>query len=342
MSGDCGKPLFDEAALIAYLDAKLPGFGGDVVISQFEGGQSNPTFRLDAPAASYVLRKKPSGTLISGAHAIEREYRLMSALSGKVPVPRMLLLCEDAAVIGQSFYLMEHIAGRIFPDARMLAAPLAERRDLSLDLVAALGRLHKVDYRAAGLVDFGRPEGYIKRQIARWSQQYAAARFEDNADMDQLIPWLDANLPDDEQVAIVHGDYRSHNVIYNADSPNIVAILDWELATIGHPIADLAYCMLPYHMPTDDAKGFGANTPEALGIPTEEEMLAAYCLETDRSEVAHWRFYLVFALFRSAAIRAGVYRRALDGTAANPTALAMNDRYRSAAARGWQLAQSRS
>ena len=328
---------FDRHRLTDYLRTNLPGFSGEVAFSRFQGGQSNPTFRLDTPAASYVLRKKPSGHLIPGAHAVEREYRLMAALAGLVPVPRMLLLCEDPEVIGQSFYLMEHVAGRIFRDARMLDAPKPERHGLCLELAEVLGRLHRVDHRAAGLADFGKAEGYVARQLARWSKQYAQSRFEDNTAMDRLVPWLEANAPDDHRVAIVHGDYRTHNVIYASSAPRIAAVLDWELATIGHPVADLAYCLLPYHMPPDDPRGFGTETAEALAIPSEAEMLAAYCRTAGKPEIPNWRFFLVFALFRSAAIRAGVYRRVLDGTAVNPAALAMGELYRSTADCAWRL-----
>lgn len=320
---------------------KLPGFEAEIEVRQFQGGQSNPTYRIITPAQDYVLRKKPAGKLLPSAHAIEREFTVMRALAGHVPVPRMLLLCEDESVLGQPFYLMEHIEGRIMPDARLLDAPHAERRALCLELVTVLARLHRVDYRAAGLGEFGRSERYVARQLARWSKQYVASRVEQNADMDRLIGWLEANLPTSDESSIVHGDYRTHNVIFARHEPRIAAVLDWELATIGHPLSDLAYCCLPYHLPPEDVRGFQHNTAQALGIPSEEEMTAAYCREAGRSQLPHWHYLLAFSLFRSAAIRAGVYRRALDGTAADPeAALQMGQRFRGTAACAWQLVQS--
>jgi len=331
---------FDEGGLARHLRGRLAGFEGDIEITQFQGGQSNPTYLIATSAGRYVLRKKPAGKLLPSAHAIDREFAVMCALNGLVPVPHMHLFCDDESVIGQSFYIMEHVEGRVMPDARLLDAPRAERRALCFELVTVLARLHRVGYRAVGLEGFGRPEGYLARQLARWSKQYAASRFEDNADMERLIPWLEANLPVSEESSIVHGDYRSYNVIFAPQESRIAAILDWELATIGHPLADLAYCCLPYYLPADDARGFQGESPDALGIPSEEELTGAYCREADRTDIPNWRYFLVFSLFRSAAIRAGVYKRALDGTAANPKALAAGASYRGAAASAWQLAQS--
>lgn len=334
------KHRFDEAGLARYLRGKLPGFEAEIEVRQFQGGQSNPTYRIVTPAGDYVLRKKPAGKLLPSAHAIEREFTVMRALAGHVPVPRMHLLCEDESVLGQPFYVMQHIDGRIMPDARLLDAPRAERRALCLELVSVLARLHRVDYRAAGLGEFGRSERYVARQLARWSKQYAASRVEDNADMDRLIGWLEANLPASDESSIVHGDYRTHNVIFARDEPRIAAVLDWELATIGHPLSDLAYCCLPYHLPPEDVRGFQDHTPQALGIPSEEDMTAAYCREAGRSELPHWHYLLAFSLFRSAAFRAGVYRRACDGTASNPQALDFGQRFRMTAAWAWQFVQS--
>lgn len=339
------KHRFDAAALVSWLRSRLPGFdtaGFDTqtAIKQFQGGQSNPTYLITTPAGNYVLRKKPAGKLLPSAHAIEREFAIMHALAGRVPVPHMHLLCEDESVIGQAFYVMEHVEGRIMPDARLLDAPRSERRALCLELVTVLARLHSVDYRAVGLEGFGRPEGYLARQLARWSTQYSASRVEDNADMDQLIPWLEANLPTTDEAGIVHGDYRSYNVIVARDESRILAVLDWELATIGHPLADLAYCCLPYHLAADDPRGFHGTSPDELGIPSEAEMTAAYCRAAGRSELPHWRYFLVFSLFRSAAIRAGVYKRAFEGTAASAQALEKGQHYRGSAASAWQLAQS--
>jgi aminoglycoside phosphotransferase (APT) family kinase protein len=331
---------FDEAALAGYLRGRLPGFDGEMQVSQFQAGQSNPTYRLDTPAGAYVLRKKPAGALLPSAHAVDREFTVIRALQGRIPVPKVHVYCDDESVLGQPFYVMELVPGRVMPDARLLEAPREERTPLSLELVTVLARLHQVDYREAGLEGFGRPEGYVARQLARWSKQYAASRVEENADMDGLIGWLEANLPGADEASIVHGDYRSHNVIFAPDAARIAAVLDWELATIGHPIADLAYCCLPYYLPPDDVRGFHGETPQALGIPEEAQMLEAYCKAAGRADVPNWRYFIVFALFRSAAIRAGIYKRALDGTAANAKAMAAGLSYRGTAAFAWRLAQT--
>ena len=331
---------FDERALARYISGELPGFDAQIEVRQFQGGQSNPTYRISTSAGDYVLRKKPPGKLLPSAHAIEREFAVMRALAGRIPVPQMYLICSDDSVIGQPFYIMQYITGRVLQDARLLDAPRAERRALCLELVTVLARLHSVDIHGVGLEGFGRPEGYVARQLARWSRQYAASRFEDNADMDRLIPWLDSHLPPTDETAIVHGDYRTHNVIFAPREPRIAAVVDWELATLGHPLADLAYCCLPYHLPREDARGFHGERPETLGIPPEEELITAYCRAAARSELPHWSYFLVFSLFRSAAIRAGVLKRALDGTAASTQALAAGEGYRGAAARAWQLAQA--
>jgi aminoglycoside phosphotransferase (APT) family kinase protein len=333
---------FDEAALARYLRDKLPGFDRPIAVSRFEGGQSNPTYKIDTAAGPYVLRKKPAGRLLPSAHAIEREFAVMAALNGRVPVPRMHLLSEDEGVIGQPFYVMEYVAGRIMPDARLLDAPRRERRDMTLELVRVLARLHSLDYRAIGLETFGRPEGYVGRQLARWTRQYASSRIEDNPDMDRLIPWLETNLPPHDEACIVHGDYRSYNVIFAPDAPRVTAVLDWELATLGHPLAELAYFCLPYHLPADDPRGFHGERPEGLGIPSEQEATDAYLRESGRAALPHWRYFLVFSLFRSAAIRAGVYARAFDGTAASAHALEAGRSYRSAAAGAWRLVEGRS
>jgi aminoglycoside phosphotransferase (APT) family kinase protein len=331
---------FDQLALARYLRDKLPGFDSEIEVTQFQGGQSNPTYRLVTAAGPYVLRKKPPGKLLPSAHAIEREFTVMRALHGRVPVPRMHVLCNDESVIGQSFYVMEHIEGRVMPDARLLAAPPAERRALCIELVTVLAKLHSVDFHAVGLDEFGRADGYVVRQLARWSKQYSISRVEENADMDRLIVWLETHLPSTDEVSVVHGDYRTHNVIFSPHEPRAAAVLDWELATIGHPLADLAYCCLPYHLPPEDVRGFQGDLPETLGIPPESELTAAYCRAAGRSSLPNWNYFLVFSLFRSAAIRAGIFKRALDGTAASTTALQAGQGYRGTAACAWNLARS--
>lgn len=331
---------FDEAALSAYLAGHLAGFGGEIAVTQFQGGQSNPTYRLDSAAGPYVLRKRPAGKLLPSAHRIDREYAVMKALAGTIPVPEMLHFCEDEAIIGQSFYVMEHVEGRIMPDARLLDADRTQRRQLSFEMMRVLARLHRADPVELGLSEFGKPGVYVARQFALWTRQYAEAKFEENEDMARVIPWLEQRLPAEEENALVHGDYRSHNILFAPGEPRIAAVLDWEIATQGHPLSDVAYACLPYCMSDDDLKGFQGEDPAALGIPSEEEMIAAYCREAGRAELPDWHFFLVFSLFRSAAIRAGVYRRGLDGTAANAQgALRTGAGYRGAAAAAWRLAQ---
>jgi aminoglycoside phosphotransferase (APT) family kinase protein len=331
----------ETGRLFPYLAERLPGFDRPdaVTVQQFVGGQSNPTYSLATPAGRYVLRKKPAGDLLPSAHAIEREYAVMQALAGQVPVPRMHLLCEDEDVLGQAFYVMDHVEGRVLPDARMLDAPRAERRALCLELISVLARLHRVDYRSAGLETFGKTGSYVERQLARLSKQYEASRVEENTYMDLVIAWLKDHLPRKDESAIVHGDYRSYNVLYAPSEPRIAAVLDWELATIGHPLADLAFACLPYYMPADDLRGFHGADPAELGIPGETELVEHYCRETGRGELPDWRYFLVFSLFRSAAIRAGVYKRAFDGTAAGADALEKGARYRAAAATAARLIQ---
>jgi len=332
---------FDERALCAYLAHHLPGFGGEIEVTQFQGGQSNPTYRLDTDAGAYVLRKKPAGKLLPKAHQVEREYAIMKALTDIIPVPQMLHLCEDERIIGQTFYVMEHVEGRIFADARLLGAEKKERRQLSFEMMRVLARLHRADPAELGLADLGKPGVYVARQFALWARQYAASKFEDNRNMERVIPWLEERLPAQEENAIVHGDYRSHNILFAPSEPRIAAVLDWEIGTQGHPLSDVAYACLPYYMSEDDLKGFQGMDPDALGIPPEEEMIAAYCREAGRADLPEWHFFLVFSLFRSAAIRAGVYRRGLDGTAADKEgALKTGAGYRGAAEAAWRLAQS--
>jgi aminoglycoside phosphotransferase (APT) family kinase protein len=331
---------FDEAALVRYLRDRLPGFEGAIEIRQFALGQSNPTFHVRTPAGEYVLRKKPAGELLPSAHAVDREFTVLRALAGSdVPVPKAHLLCGDERVIGRIFYVMEYVPGRTLPDPGMLEAPREQRRAMVLDLVAVLARIHRVDWRAVGLQDFGRAGNYIGRQLSRWSRQYAASRVEENADMDRLIAWLAARSAPADESALAHGDFRGHNVIFAPREPRVAAVLDWEVATIGHPLADLGYLCLPYYLPEDDARSFHGESPASLGIPSEDEIKAAYCSAAGRGELPDWHYFIVFSLFRAAAIRAGVYKRALIGTAASAQALETGLQYRSTAARGWALAQ---
>lgn len=333
---------FDEAALAAALRGRLPGFDGPVTIRQFQGGQSNPTFHVATEAGSYVLRKKPPGRLLPSAHAVEREYRAMEALQDSgVPVPRMRLLCEDDTVIGTPFFLMDHVPGRIFPDRVMTSGTPAERRAVYDDLARVLARLHAVDWRAAGLADFGRPDHYMQRQVARWTKQWAAVKVEEMPEMERLAEWLPRHLPEDEETTIAHGDFRLGNVILHPEEPRVVAVLDWELATLGHPMADLAYACLTYHMPPGPSGVTGLLGVDfgATGIPDQESFVATYCEAAGRAAPRGFDVFLVFSMFRLASIVAGVWKRALDGNASDPRAIGYRERYRVMAERAWAIAQ---
>lgn len=333
---------FDEAALARLLAGRLPGFdGAGLVVRQFQGGQSNPTFHLGTPAGDYVLRKKPPGRLLPSAHAVEREFRVMAALAGSgVPVPAMRLLCEDASVIGTPFFVMDHVPGRIFADRVMLAGDAAERRAVYDDLARVLAALHGVDWRVVGLGDFGRAEGYMTRQIARWTAQWEASKVEEMPAMDRVAAWLAAHPSMTEETAIAHGDYRLGNVILHPTEPRVVAVLDWELATLGHPLADLAYACLTYHLPpgpTGLTGVLGAEIPP--GLPTQDEFVATYCRAVGRPVPEDLDVFLVFSMFRLASIVAGVWRRALDGNAADPRAIGYRERYRGMAEAAWAIAE---
>jgi aminoglycoside phosphotransferase (APT) family kinase protein len=331
---------FDEAALARYLAAHLPGFSGALTVRQFQGGQSNPTFHLEAGGRAYVLRKKPPGVLLPSAHAVDREFHVLKALAGSaVPVPAVHLLCSDDTVIGQMFYVMDWIDGRVFTDRTLPGCSAAERAAMYDHMNAILAALHRVDWRAAGLEGFGRADGYLARQVARWSRQYEASRTEPVAAMDRLIEWLPAHLPASDEAAIVHGDYRVGNLIFHPSEPRVVALLDWELATIGHPLADLAYNCLPYRVAGIEGQGFPLGDLGALGLPREADYVAAYAARTGRGGVGDWEFFIVFAMFRSAAILAGVYRRGLDGNAAHARALETGRAYRVIAERAWAIAE---
>lgn len=333
---------FDEAALARYLRDRLPGFDGPVEVRQFQGGQSNPTFHLATPAGDYVLRKKPPGKLLPRAHAVEREYRILRALEGsEVPVPRARLLCEDAAVIGTAFFVMDHVPGRVFFDRVMTSGSPAERAAVYADMARVLAALHRIDWRAAGLEGFGRPEGYMARQVALWTRQWEAAKVEEMPAMDRLAAWLPGHLPAAEEATIAHGDFRLGNLLIHPTAPRIVAVLDWELATIGHPLADLAYTCLTYHFPPgpDGTAGVLGTALAGSGIPGEAEFVARYCAEAGRPVPAALDVFLIFSMFRLASIVAGVWRRALDGNAADRRAITYRDRYRAMAERAWALAQ---
>jgi aminoglycoside phosphotransferase (APT) family kinase protein len=311
---------FDEGALDAYLRRAIEGFGHDLVVRQFQGGASNPTFLLttqgrDGPQR-YVMRKKPPGALLASAHQVDREFRVMKALADTdVPVPRMRVLCEDDSVVGTAFYVMDFLDGRIFVDASLPLLSPEDREKVYDDFGRVLAALHQLDYTAVGLEDFGRPGDYIARQIGRFTKQYRAAETERLEAMEQLILILPSRAPPNRRVGIVHGDYKMGNVVLHKTEPRLIGVLDWELCTIGDPLADLAFSAFPWY------PGGASQTPpsdmQAPGIPTVEDYKAAYCRRTGRDLIEGWEFYLAFGLFRLASISQGVYRRVLSGAIAS-------------------------
>jgi aminoglycoside phosphotransferase (APT) family kinase protein len=308
---------FDPAPLEAWCKAHIEDFGDAMVVKQFAGGASNPTFMLitqvDGAPRRYVMRKKPPGAILASAHAVEREYRVMKALGSiDFPVPKMRALCEDTSVIGTAFYVMDFMEGRIFRDARLLDLEPAERAAIYDNLNATMARLHAVDYEAIGLGDYGKPGNYFQRQVARWITQYRGAETHLIPSMEKLIEELPKRMPKDDTTTIAHGDYRPENMMFHPTEPRIIAVLDWELSTLGHPLADLAYNCIIYH---NESIQFGSLLGidfKTSGIPSEEEYVAAYVRRTGR-EIEDWNFYLAFSMFRLASIGQGVLKRNLDG-----------------------------
>lgn len=333
---------FDEARLLEWFQHQLPEVGSRMAVKQFQGGQSNPTFLLDTDGGRYVLRKKPPGKTLPSAHMVEREYKVMKALADHtdVPVPNVRVLCEDESIIGTPFYVMDYLEGRIVSHSALRALDRKDRLPAHLSAIDTLAALHSVDVNAIGLADYGRPEGYVARQVARWSKQYLASKTDDLPAMDKLMAWLPENLPSKDETSIAHGDYRFGNLMLAPDRPEVIAILDWELSTLGHPLADLAYYCLPYYLPSDmeGMRGLRGEDLEALGIPDEQETIARYCAKTGRDGIEDWHVFLAFSLFRLAAILQGVYKRALDGNAANANALEVGRRASLLADIGWKIA----
>lgn len=316
---------FDEARLAAWMAAHVEGYHAPLRVQQFQGGASNPTFLLTAGDGHlYVLRKKPPGQLLSSAHQVDREYRAMKALAGHIPVPVMRALCEDPEVIGTTFYVMDYLEGRIFRDATLPGLEPAERAAVYDDLNATLAKLHQVDFEAVGLGDYGRPGNYFERQVARWTRQYRDAESETVPAMDALIEELPARIPADQSVSIAHGDYRLENVMYHPTEPRIIAVLDWELSTIGHPLADIGYNAFIWRSHSPGWGSLDGVDFATSGIPTEEAYVAAYCRRTGRSHIEDWPFYMAFGIFRLASISQGVYRRVLAGNAATEGREAIN------------------
>ena len=311
----------DTGALAAELEVSVSGFSGLRAVKKFDTGQSNPTYLLEADSGSYVLRAKPPGQLLKSAHQVDREYRVMKALKGSgVPVPDMQYLSGEDSSIGRMFFVMSYLDGRIFWEPDLPDCERGERATIYDAMNATLAALHGVDPAAVSLEDFGRPGNYFERQLSRWTKQYRASETQTIADMDKLIQWLEGALPpDDGQVSLVHGDYRIDNMIFAKDRPEVLAVLDWELSTLGHPLADLAYQCMQWRLPHDSGfRGLGGLDRTALGLPSENDYVAAYCRRRGIDGIRHWRFYLAFSFFRLAAILQGVLKRALDGNASNP------------------------
>jgi len=332
----------DTAALERYLGGRIEGFSGPLSAEQFRGGQSNPTYLLRAGNARYVLRAKPgpAAKLLPSAHAVEREFRVITALGrAGIPVPRTYCLCEDESVVGRSFFVMEYVEGRVLWDQSLPGMTSSERGAIYDEMNRVIAALHELDYRAAGLADYGKPGNYFERQIARWSRQYRASETEKVADMDRLIEWLPENIPPGDETAVVHGDYRMDNLVFHPREPRILAILDWELSTLGHPLADFSYHCMSWHIPPGKFRGIAGLDLEALGIPGEAQYIAAYCARTGRERIEHWDFYLAYNLFRIAAILQGIMKRALEGTAASAEALDAGRRAGPLAELGWKYAE---
>ncbi|NTE68202.1 phosphotransferase [Agrobacterium tumefaciens] len=310
---------FDLSALEAWMSANVAGFEGPLQIFQFKGGQSNPTFKLVAESGNYVLRRQPPGLLAKGAHAVDREARVLQALAEQhFPVPRVHGLCEDETVIGSMFFVMDMIEGRIFWDAGFRDVPAAERRAYFSEMNRVLARLHQLDPEAVGLGDYGRRGNYFERQIARWSKSYLAdADAGRDAGMDRMIEWLPTAIPAGDESRIVHGDFRCDNLIFHPVEPRIVAVLDWELSTLGHPLADFAYHAIMYRMPPDIVAGIGDVDPRTLSLPTEAEYVAEYCANTGRDGLPDYHFYIAFNFFRLAAIFHGIKGRVARGQASS-------------------------
>lgn len=319
----------DEMALTQWMQANVDGFTGPLEVDQFKGGQSNPTYRLRSPSRSYVLRRKPPGELLKGAHAVDREALVMKAL-GKVgfPVPRVYGVCTDDSVIGSWFFVMEMVDGRIFWDASFSAAPKEQRGALMDAMNQTLAQLHRVDYEAVGLSDYGKPGGYVARQVARWSQQYL---YDEQAGrhpaMDWLVDWLPRHLPASDTTTLTHGDFRADNMIFHPYEPKVLAVLDWELSTLGDPLADFAYHAMMFRMPPDILGGISGLDLVELGLPNEVDYVNTYCERTGRDGIADLDYYVAFNMFRFAAILHGIKGRAARGTAANSDANAMGDRF---------------
>jgi aminoglycoside phosphotransferase (APT) family kinase protein len=330
----------ETTRLADWMAGHVPGFAGPLSVERLAGGQSNPTFRLYTPQRAYVLRRKPLGPVLPSAHAVDREFRIMQELDGSdVPVPRVLALCDDPDVAGAIFYVMDFVPGRVVQDPRMPGFSRAERAAVFDDLNRVIAALHRIDPATVGLADFGRPGAYAARQIARWTKQYRASETYTIPAMEALIDWLPTHAPEGNETRLVHGDYRLDNVILHPTEPRIVAVLDWELSTLGCPLTDFANHMMTWHVAPDLFRGLAGEDLAALGIPSEADYRARWLARTGHAAPENWNFYLALALFRMAAILQGIARRALDGTAADADARAVGAKAAPMAELGWRIAQ---
>jgi aminoglycoside phosphotransferase (APT) family kinase protein len=329
---------FDESRLDAFMKANVEGYRGPLQVEQFKGGQSNPTYRVSAGGKRYALRRKPPGKLLPSAHAVDREFKVISGLyKTGFPVARPYALCEDDAVIGTAFYVMDCVEGRVLWDQSLPGMSKAERRAVWEELNRVIALLHSIDYKAAGLEDFGKAGSYIERQVGRWTKQYLASETQKIEAMDNLIAWLPKNIPPTDETTIVHGDYRLDNTVFHTTEPKLVAVLDWELSTLGDPLADFAYHCMSWHTPPGKFRGIGGLPLEELGIPTEREYTELYFKRTGRKGVdpSVWDYYMAYNLFRIAAILQGIAKRVVDGTAASEHARDAGSRARPLAELGW-------
>ncbi len=336
------RQQFDVAALEAWLRTNVEDFAGPLTVEQFKGGQSNPTFKLLTPNKHYVMRSKPApaAKLLPSAHAIEREYQVMTALAkANMPVARTYALCGDEAVIGRAFFIMEMVEGRVLWNPALPGMTPAQRGEIFDEMNSVIARLHQVDYAAIGLADYGKAGNYFERQIGRWTKQYRASETEKIEAMDRLIDWLPQHIPPGEETSIVHGDYRMDNLIFHPTEPRVLAILDWELSTLGHPLADFAYHCMAWHVGPNEFRGIAGLELDELGIPQFEPYVAKYCQRTGRERIDNFDYYLAYNLFRMAGILQGIMKRVVDGTAASAQAEAMGRAARPLAELGWKAVE---
>lgn len=344
MNGISDRAVADKSInvdkLTAWMKAHVAGFEGPITLDKFSGGQSNPTFALDTATKHYVLRRKPAGTLLASAHAVDREYRLLSALYPEgFPVPRPIILCEDESVIGSPFYIMDRIDGRTLWDGTLPDQTPAERRAIYEQMVATLARLHRFDPVQVGLGDYGRPGNYFERQVARWSRQYRASQTEDVPEVEKLMEWLSRTVPEQTSATIIHGDYRLDNLIFDRSEQKVLAVIDWELSTIGDPLADFSYFAVHWLMPADGLAALGGVDPGPLGIPSLEEITDLYCQISGRPRIANPHWYFAFNLFRIVGIVQGIRKRIIDGTASSLEAERAAAKLVPMARLGWEQAR---